>query len=401
MLFVSHRYGGGSEIHVEDMARRLAREDCHVLILEANNDNRGTVTIRNLTIGTRSVYALPRDAEALLADLRACGIWHIHFHQIMGGERWARLPEELGCSYDVTVHDYSYFCPRIDLIDERRQYCGEPAVEICERCIALNRPHPQLQDAFRDHGGLSQWLRLHGALLSGARRVFAPSHDVAARMQRHMSGVEYTVRYHLEPARSVMIRRPASNGAVRVAVIGAIGPNKGYDLLLGCARDALKQGLRIEFNLFGYSEDETPLRQLANVRLLGEYAREDLPRLVAENPCDVALFLSIWPETYCYALSDAYALGLYPIALGFGALEERIAASGVGALLPAASTPAKINAAILAELARADTWPEAVTTGEESDDILADYYGLRARDMAPSRIAARRNKSKQVGSGLR
>jgi GT2 family glycosyltransferase len=400
MLFVSHRYGGGTEVHVDEMARRLALADCHVLILEANNDNRGMVTIRNIAIGTKSVYALAKDAEALLADLRDCGIWHVHLHQIMGGERWAKLAEELGCAYDVTVHDYSYFCPRIDLIDERRQYCGEPAVEVCERCIALNRPHPQLQDAYRDRGGLSEWLQLHGALLSGARRVFAPSHDVAARMKRHMPGTEYTVRYHPEPARSVTIRRPASVEVARVAVIGAIGPNKGYDLLLGCARDALKQGLLIEFNLFGYSEDERPLRQLANVRLLGEYAREDLPRLIAENPCDVALFLSIWPETYCYALSDAYALGLYPIALGFGALGERIAASGVGALLPAASTPAAINAAILAELAHADTWPEAVAVGEENDDVLADYYGLRTPIGESSRPLPRRNKSKQVDSGL-
>ena len=401
MLFVSHRYGGGTEIHVDEMARRLAREDCHVLILEANSDNCGMVTVRNLAIGTRSVYALPGDADALLADLRACGIWHIHFHQIMGGERWAKLPEELGCAYDVTGHDYSYFCPRIDLIDERRQYCGEPAVEICERCINLSQPHPQLQEAFRDRGGLSEWLRLHGALLSGARRVFAPSHDVAARMKRHLPGVEYTVRYHPEAARSVPIRQPVAGGTVRVAVIGAIGPNKGYDLLLGCARDALKHGLPIEFNLFGYSEDEMPLRQLANVRLLGEYAREDLPRLIAENPCDVALFLSIWPETYCYALSDAYALGLYPIALGFGALAERIAASRVGALLPPSSTPVEINAAILAQTAGADGWPEVVTIGEGSGDILADYYGLRAHGPVSSRTAARRNKSKQVGSGLR
>jgi GT2 family glycosyltransferase len=398
MLFVTHRYGGGTAVHVEEMAQRLAREDCHVLILEANADNRGMMAIRNLAIGTRSVYSLPGETEILLADLRACGIWHIHFHQIMGGERWTKLPEALGCAYDVTVHDYSYFCPRIDLIDEQRRYCGEPAVEICERCIALNQPHPQLQDAFRERGGLGEWLRLHGALLGGARRVFAPSHDAAARMKRHMPGVEYIVRYHPETAGTVRVRRGA---AARVAVIGAIGPNKGYDLLLGCARDALKRGLPIEFNLFGYSEDEAPLRQLANMRLIGEYARGDLPRLAAENPCDVALFLSIWPETYCYALSDAYALGLYPIALGFGALGERIAASKVGALLPPASTPAEINAAILAEIARAGRWPEAVTIGNDGDDILADYYGLRTNGPALSRAAARRNKSKQVGSGLR
>jgi len=401
MLFVSHRYGGGIAVHVEDMARRLAAQDCHVLILEANSDRRGVVTIRNLALGTTSVYTLPREAELLVADLRDCGIWHIHFHQIMGGGRWTALPAELGCSYDVTVHDYSLFCPRIDLIDERRQYCGEPAVSVCERCIALNEPHKQLQDAFRELGGMAQWLSLHRKLLAGARRVFAPSRDTAERMKKHMTGVEFAVRPHPEPARSVPIGRPASKSAARIAVIGAIGVNKGYDLLIACARDALKQDLPLVFYLFGYSEDDAPLRQLANLRLVGEYARADLPHLVAQNPCDIALLPSIWPETYCYALSDTYAMGLYPLALRFGALAERIAKCDVGTLLPLASTPAEINAAILAEVARSDDWPAAVRLGEEGGDVLADYYGLRTPSAALARPAARRNRSKQIGSGLR
>jgi GT2 family glycosyltransferase/glycosyltransferase involved in cell wall biosynthesis len=401
MLFVSHRYGGGTAVHVEDMASRLAEQGCHVLILEANSDSRGVVTIRNLVLGTHSVYTLPREAEMLIRDLRACGIWHIHIHQIMGGERWAALPAQLGCPYDVTVHDYSFFCPRIDLIDEQRQYCGEPAVEVCARCIALNHPNPQLADAFRDRGGIEEWLRLHQALLSGARRVFAPSRDVATRMQQHMPGIEYCIQSHPETARTVAIRRPATTAAVRVAVIGAIGPNKGYDLLVACARDALKQALPLQFQVFGYTADETPLQALANVRLLGEYKRADLSRLVAENPCDVALFLSIWPETYCYALSDAYAVGLYPIALCFGALEERIARSKVGALLPLGSTPSQINAAILAEVAGADKWPALVQIGESAEDILGDYYGLRPPPDLRRKTAMRRNTSKQIDSGLR
>ena len=393
ILFVSHRYGGGTAVHVEDMARRLAAQDHHVLILEANADNRGTATIRNLTLGTNSVYALPRETDILVHDLRSCGIWHVHFHQIMGGALWTTLPALIGCPYDVTVHDYSFFCPRIDLIDERGQYCGEPAVEVCERCVALNLPHPQLRDAFHDRGGMAGWLRLHHALLTGARRVFAPSRDTAARMERHIPGVKCEVRSHPEPARRVSIRRPASRSAARVAVIGAIGPNKGYDLLVACARDALMQGLPVQYCLFGYAADESPLRRLGNVQLIGEYARADLPRLVAANPCDVALFLSIWPETYCYALSDAYAAGLYPIALSFGALEERIAASKVGTLLPLASTPAQINAAILAEVARADRWPQGIQFGDDGKDILADYYGLQVDWQSAGRIPRRRNRS--------
>lgn len=394
MLHVSHRNGGGTNVHVEDMARRLTAKGHHALILEANADDRGVASVRNLALGTRSVYRLPAERDELIADLRAAGVWHVHFHQIMGAARWANLPAQLDCAYDVTLHDYSSFCPRIDLIDEDGRYCGEPAVDTCERCIALSQPHADLRGAFRDRGGnMAAWIGLHHRLLSGARRVFTPSRDTAARMERHIPGIAYEPRYHLEAPRRVAIRRPVSTATARVAVIGALGINKGSELLLACARDALKQGLPIQYRLFGFAADEASLRRLSNVQMTGEYKRQDLPRLLAESPCDVALFLGIWPETYCYALSDAYEMGLYPIALGFGAVGERIAASKVGTLLERQASPGEINAAILAETARSQEWPPMVEFGEECEDLLADYYRLRAPDAAARRLPPRRNRS--------
>ena len=399
MLHVSHQNGGGTRVHVDDMVRRLAATGEEALILEANADNRGFATIRNLTLGTKSVYALPADFDALIADLRGCGVWHIHFHQIMGGARWAALPAQLGCGYDVTVHDYSFFCPRIDLIDEAGRYCGEPAIDICERCISLNLPHPDLRAAYRERGdSMSAWLGLHRRLLTGARRVFTPSRDTAARMERHIPRVTYQPYYHPERVREVAIRPPASPALARVAVIGAIGTNKGSELLLACAREALKQGQPIQYRLFGYAADDAALRRLANVRVTGEYRRADLPRLLVENPCDAALFLGIWPETYCYALTDAYGVGLFPIALDFGAVGERITETGVGALLPAGSAPAAINAAIMAAIARSADWPASVTIGNDCADILADYYQLppppdAIEAPATVRSGRRRNRS--------
>ncbi|HEU0215337.1 MAG TPA: glycosyltransferase, partial [Stellaceae bacterium] len=209
MLHVSHQNRGGTNVYVEDMVRRLAATGEEALILEANADNGGFATIRNLTLGTKSVYALPADTEALIADLRGCGVWHIHFHQIMGGAGWAALPAQLGCPYDVTVHDYAFFCPRIDLIDEAGRYCGEPDVAVCERCVSLNLPHPDLRAAYRDRGGtMTNWLALHRRLLTGARRVFTPSRDSARRIERHIPGLAYEARFHPEPVRQIAIRRP-------------------------------------------------------------------------------------------------------------------------------------------------------------------------------------------------
>ena len=394
MLHVSHRNGGGTNIHVEDLARRLMAKGHHALILEANADDRGVATVRNLALGTKSVYALPGDRDALAADLRAAGVWHVHFHQIMGSARWVQLPVQLGCAYDVTIHDYSVFCPRIDLIDEDGRYCGEPAVEVCERCVALNLPHPDLRGAFRARGGtMAGWIGLHQRLLDGARRVFTPSRDAAERMARHIPQIAYQPRHHPEPRRRVAIRQPASTATARVAVIGALGINKGSELLLACARDALKRGLPIQYRLLGFAADNEKLRRLANVQVTGEYKRNDLARLLAENPCDLALFLGIWPETYCYALSDAYEMGLYPIALGFGALAERITASKVGTLLPQGASPAEINGAILAEIARAGEWPATVETGEDCEDLLTQYYKLSPPRAAVKRSPRSRNRS--------
>ncbi|MBV8776975.1 MAG: glycosyltransferase, partial [Alphaproteobacteria bacterium] len=182
MLFVSHRHGGGTAVHVEDMAARLAAEGHHVLILESNSDASGVARLRSPALGTVSIYRLPRDFDTLIDELRSCGIWHVHLHQTMGGRQWASLPGRLGVAYDVTLHDYAAFCPRIDLIDDAKRYCGEPPVETCEGCIALNGPHPQLAEAYRAHGSVREWLRAHGDLLRGARRVFIPSRDAAERI---------------------------------------------------------------------------------------------------------------------------------------------------------------------------------------------------------------------------
>ncbi len=98
-------------------------------------------------------------------------------------------------------------------------------------------------------------------------------------------------------------------------------------------------------------------------------------------------------------MTDAYAVGLYPVALDFGAIGERVAASGVGALLPPGSTSTDINAAIMSEIARAGQWPATVEIGEDCDDILADYYGLAPLGAAPApvpaapRLPRRRNRS--------
>ncbi len=58
------------------------------------------------------------------------------------------------------------------------------------------------------------------------------------------------------------------------------------------------------------------------VHVHGGYSPGAIPTVIRD--CHVSLHLSIWPETYCLTLSEAWDLGLVPIVTDIGALGERV-----------------------------------------------------------------------------
>jgi glycosyltransferase involved in cell wall biosynthesis len=162
---------------------------------------------------------------------------------------------------------------------------------------------------------------------------------------------------------------------VRVAVIGAIGDHKGYELLLRCANDALLRSLPITFHVFGHTRDDRSLTRNANVHLSGKYEPEELRSLLEKAGCQLSLFLSRWPETYSYTLTEALECGLTPVVLDIGAPARGVRELGVGQVLPLEARAPEINDALLEirPIAARD-----VTLKEgRFPNPLCDYYGLR------------------------
>jgi glycosyltransferase involved in cell wall biosynthesis len=136
---------------------------------------------------------------------------------------------------------------------------------------------------------------------------------------------------------------------VHIAVIGAIGKIKGYDVLLECARDARDRRLPVVFSVLGYSMNDAQLG-FAGVRVSGRYLEsEALDRLEAMAPHAVWL-PSLWPETYSYTLSLALQAGLPVFAFDIGAIARRLGELGRAQLcmpLELARRPTAINARFL------------------------------------------------------
>ena len=149
-------------------------------------------------------------------------------------------------------------------------------------------------------------------------------------------------------------RAPAPDGAERrILVPGAIGVEKGYDILLALACDARARHLPLSFVVAGHTIDDVALMEAGPAFVTGPYAEEDAVALIRAQRAHLALIPSVWPETWCFALSRAWEAGLPAAAFDLGAPAERIRRTGRGWVLPLGLSPPALNDALL----RLPLWP--------------------------------------------
>jgi GT2 family glycosyltransferase/glycosyltransferase involved in cell wall biosynthesis len=356
VLLVTFDLPGGVKRHVDQRQSELAAAGHTVLILQpagaSGREDRVVLKTPDSTLESL-VYQLPQEAPALASLLRDVGLSRdlgaakVELHHFVGLPAAAlELVTGLGLPYDIYVHDYSWICPRITLVGGDNRYCGEPPVSECETCI-------------RTHGGEMEEsltvaaLRTRSAgILGGARQVIVPAADVRLRLARYFPGVPMKVSAWEAPIQP----RPRSNarrsGRIRVAVLGAIGIQKGYEVLLECARDAARRDLNLEFVVIGYTVDDAPLLATERVFVTGFYAENEAAALLEREQCQVALFPAVAPETWCYALTHAMAASLPIAAFDFGAIAERLKSYDAAELLPFPSGAEIINNSLMALIQR-------------------------------------------------
>lgn len=282
-------------------------------------------------------YRMPEEMEELVGLLRGERPGHVELHHLLGHHpALLGLAAALGVPWDVYVHDYAWFCPRIALVQGGR-YCGEPDVAGCEACVADFGSN--LEEAIT----VPALLARSAAVLGGARRVVAPSRDAAVRIGRHFPGVSPVVEGWERDGPG-----PVAGGRVRrVCVVGGIGVEKGYDVLLGCVRDARARGLPLEFVVVGHTSDDERLLAAGPVFVTGRYEEAEAVGLIRAQGAEVGFLPSIWPETWCFALTRAWEAGLGVAVFDLGAQAERVRRTGRGWVLPLGLTPAAINGALL------------------------------------------------------
>lgn len=108
---------------------------------------------------------------------------------------------------------------------------------------------------------------------------------------------------------------------LRVAFIGGLTVAKGSQQIY----DLIQKDIEgIDWYIFGGIDDER-LQKLNKINLTRTnfYQREDLSSYLNLHKIDIIVILSLWPETFCYTLSEAIAYKRPVIVTDIGALGER------------------------------------------------------------------------------
>ncbi|HET6196597.1 MAG TPA: glycosyltransferase, partial [Acetobacteraceae bacterium] len=346
VLLVTHASGGGVERQVAVSAAKYRTRGDRVIVLRPSRSSDGTrcVSIGEGTDGgfPNLRYRMPDELAALRRLLVGERPWLIELHHTVGHHPAVlELIGHLDAPYDVHVHDYAWLCGRIALVGPSERYCGEPAVARCEACVA------EAGNLIDDDISVAALRGRSAAVLSAARRVIVPSHDTADRLRRYFPGIRPVVEHHEDDGGSP---DPAAYSAVspcRVCVIGAIGIHKGFQVILDCARDAADRRLPLEFVVVGHTIDDRALLATGHAFITGGYAPDEAVPLIRAQNATLALQASIFPETWCRTLGEAWRAGLRVVAFDIGAQAERIRGTGRGVLLPLGMPPHAINDAVL------------------------------------------------------
>jgi GT2 family glycosyltransferase/glycosyltransferase involved in cell wall biosynthesis len=347
VLLITHDRAGGVRRYVEQRAGREA------LVLRPDNakDANGRITSHAVLLdrGFEDAYPnlrfrLPEEGPALSACLDACAISGIEVNSLVGHhDSLVDLVLGRTVPFDVVIHDYAWFCPRITLTAAAHRYCGEPAIAECRDCVAANGTN--LDEDVSPDALLARSRRLFGA----ARAIVAPSKDAARRIRTRF-GVAVTVRPWQAPRAydlPVVAAATARTRTTRVCVVGAIGPEKGYDTLLACARAAAAGGLKLEFVVVGHTSDDRRLLDTGVVRITGRYTEAEAVSLIGAQNADFAWLPAVWPETWSYVLTLIWDAGLHVVVHDIGAQAERVRADGGGTVVPLNVPPERLVALFL------------------------------------------------------
>ena len=298
--------------------------------------------------------------DAVARALAESGARVLHFEGVAGLPPAGALRAAAAAArLVVTVHDFAPFCPRPHLWEATAaRFCGFSTDEArCHACLARDFELPR--------GFERSWRRAMADLLARADALVFPSRELQDAWRALLPALDparqQVIAPGIEPPR--VDPRPAGGAVRHAAFVGAATAAKGAHLLPGIAR-AVADVLRVSALGGGHLEVLRTLRAEPAIEVRGYYRAGTLPGLLRARAVDVALLLSLVPESHGLTLDECWRAGVPVVAFDHGAVAGRVRRHGGGILVPLAEGGTGVAAVLRALVSGARALPEV--PGEEA-----------------------------------
>lgn len=324
----AHDHLGGTQLHVKDMMS-IMRGEYNVFVAARNIDYLNLTAYTSekeytfkFYIGNTPDYPEFRSKKfgeiyGKILDAFQIHLVHIHHTKDLTLELYYQAVERK-IPVIATLHDYYTICPSIKMVDCYGNLCiGKEKKDICQACQA------KIYNVYEGIDYIAIWREEHRKALELTAAIVTPSEsakDIILSYYPELSSKFRVIPHGMEK----MERKDSQSkpGEFHVAFIGGISKEKGSLTSYQLIKNGPEDVTWYLFGMWGYNE--LSMLDKKNYVKTGLYEREELPQLVSKYQIDLICILPIWPETYCYTLSEAIMCGVPVIATDIGALGERM-----------------------------------------------------------------------------
>ena len=232
-----------------------------------------------------------------------------------------QVAKKLDIPVILSIHDFYYLCPFYTLLDENLKYCGGKCGDNSKNCYL---PMKSLSD-INSKEFIGTWRKNVSEMFNNVDVFISTSHIIKDLFVSFYPNIindkNFKIIEHgrdLKKIRRKLYEVPKENKPIKILCFANhLNEMKGSGVIR--AIKAEDKDNKLEFHFLGnaYGLDDCGISH-------GRFKRQDLPKKVKLiRPSFVGIF-SIWPESYCYALTESWICGIPILGSNIGVVEDRI-----------------------------------------------------------------------------
>lgn len=250
------------------------------------------------------------------------------FHFINNCPSLCEVTHAVDIPYTISVHDFYCLCRQFNLLSYEGTYC-EPSTRTNYDCdLCLKKMYGFQQNSFTVRS--NYFLKM---LTMAEKICFISYSSMKIFYEKFFKFDKYflsdKIYYAPFPNNIYRYKRLNNNSKsltypVKYLVLGNFFSNKGakyfLDAMLICPN------IRAEFHFYGQIDEsiKNTMLKLSSKAGMFFFHGPYKPGQLDLSQFHFSLHLSIWPETYCQTLSEAWAARVIPIVTDIGALGDRV-----------------------------------------------------------------------------